>query len=67
MHEALSEALKEQCVVDRLRSVGALRLAARVVQEHQVQVGAVTELQAAELAVRDHDHVRDAAVPLASV
>ena len=60
VHEALAEPLEEQSVVDRLRAIGALRLAARVVQEHQVQVRAVAELQAAELAVRDHDHVRDA-------
>ncbi len=60
VHETLPEALEEQSVVDRLRSVGALRLAARVVQEHQVQVRAVAELQAAELAVRNHDHVCDA-------
>ena len=46
VHEALAQALEEDCVVDDLRAVGALRLAARIVQEHEIEVRPVTRARA---------------------
>ena len=51
MHDALREAHEEHLVVDRLRGVGFLPLAVRIVQEHEIEIGGVAELHAAELAV----------------
>ena len=51
---------EEHGVVERLRAVGLLLLTGRVMQEHQIQVGAVTQLQATELAVGDDGKARRA-------
>ena len=51
MHDALREADKEDLVIDRASPVGLLALAARVVEKHEIQIGGVTELHAAQLAV----------------
>src|SRR2546423_11888717 len=51
VHDALREPHEEQLVVDGARAAGLLMLAVRVVQEHEVQIRAVAELHAAELAV----------------
>src|SRR6185437_966061 len=53
VHDALRQAYEKQLVVDRLGAARLLALAARVVQEHQVQVRGIAELHAAELAVAD--------------
>jgi hypothetical protein len=41
VHESLHEPQEEHAVIHDLRAGGALHLAARVVQEHQVEVGSV--------------------------
>src|SRR6202035_4550571 len=51
MHDALSQAQKEDAVVERARSRGLLNLAARIVQKDQIEIGAITQLQASQLAV----------------
>ena len=56
MHEPLHQPQEEHAVLDDLRAGRALHLAVRVVQEHQVEVRAVPQLDAAELAVGDDDH-----------
>ena len=53
VHDALREADEEHLVVDRLRAASVSALAGGVVQEHEVEVGGVAELDAAELAVAD--------------
>ena len=49
---------EEHRVLERLRAVGLLGLARGVVQEHEVEVRAVAELEAAELAVGDDAELR---------
>ena len=57
MDDALAQASEELRAVDGLGAVGlGLRIA--VMNEHQVQIRAVTELQATDLAVADDDEVR---------
>src|SRR5216110_1891965 len=51
VNQALHEPRKEPLVVERRRAVGLLLLTARIVQEHEIQIRAVAELEAAELAV----------------
>ena len=53
VHQPLHQPQEEHLVVHDLRPGRALHLAGRVVQEHEVEVGAVAELDAAELAVGD--------------
>src|SRR5882762_8531360 len=53
MHDPLREPHEEQLVVDRTRARGLLRLAMRIVQEHQIEIGRIAELDTAELAVTD--------------
>src|SRR5208337_1377303 len=60
MDDALSEAQEEHAVVERTLAPGLLKPAARIMQEHEVQIRAVAELQAAELAVSGHRDVHDA-------
>ena len=58
VHDALRQPQKEHAIVERLRAVSALDIAAGVVQKHQIEVGTVAKLEAAELAVgnrRDAD------------
>src|SRR5580658_9480859 len=49
MHDALSQPQEEHAVVDA--AGGLLKLAGRVVEEHEVEIRPVPELKAAELAV----------------
>ena len=51
--QSLHEPEHEDAVIDGLRARSPLRLATGVMQEDHVQVGTVTQLQAAELAVTD--------------
>ena len=60
MHDALSKPQKEHHIVERAFAPGLLNLAARVVQEDEIEIGAVAEFQAAELAVTRHRHLHDA-------
>src|SRR5690606_34048739 len=52
--QALDQAREEPRVVERGGPRRLLVAAGRVVQEHEVEVRAVAELEAAELAVADH-------------
>ena len=61
VHQPLREAHEEHLVVDAARPFGLLLRAARVVQEHQIEIRAVAELHAAELAVADHAESHGAA------
>ena len=63
VHDALSQPQEEHAVVDA--AGGLLKLAGRVVQEHEVEIRPVAELEAAELAVaggRNLDDPRRAVV-----
>ena len=62
VHDALGEAHEEHLVVDRARRIGLLLFAVRVVQEHEVEIGGVAELHAAELAVADGGDAHRAAL-----
>ena len=53
MYELADETRKEHGVIELLVATGHLPATPRVVQENQVQVGAVRKLQSAELAVTD--------------
>ena len=53
VNQALHEAAEEALVVERRIAVGLLLRAARVVQEHEVEIGPVAELEPRELAVAD--------------
>src|SRR3954465_2751100 len=56
MDQSLSQALKEDRVFDRCFAIRALLFTARVVQEHQVEIGAITQLKTTQLAVSDDNH-----------
>src|SRR5262245_17909285 len=51
--EPLHEATEEALVVERRHAVGLLLVAARIVQEDEIEIRAVAELEAGELAVAD--------------
>src|SRR5262245_7752376 len=51
--EPLHETTEEALVVERRHAVGLLLLAARVVQEDEIEIRAVTELEAGKLAIAD--------------
>src|SRR4051812_41479544 len=54
MNQPLDEPREEALVFQRRLAIRLLLRAARVVQEHEVEIGAVAELEAAELAVADY-------------
>src|SRR6185503_9980531 len=58
MDEPLYEAAEEALVVERRHTIGLLLSAARIVQEDEIEVGAVTELEARKLAVANHREPR---------
>lgn len=60
VHDALRETYEEDLVVERRLGVGLLLLAAGVVQENEIEVGGVTEFDAAELALADRTDPHDA-------
>src|SRR5258708_19515688 len=51
MHDALSQSQKEDAVVERPLTLGLLNFSARIVQKDQIKIGAITQLQASQLAV----------------
>ena len=53
MNEALHEPAEETLVVERRRAVGFLMRTARIVQKHEIEIGAIAELETRELAVAD--------------
>src|SRR5258708_33057049 len=64
MHDALSQAQEEDAVVERPLALRLLNFSARIVQEDQIEIRAITQLQASQLAVtRDGDAYR-AQIPL---
>nr|VVN20140.1 hypothetical protein PS652_04277 [Pseudomonas fluorescens] len=66
MNDALAQAGKELRAVDRLGAVG-FGLRVTVVDEHQVQVRAVTQLDPADLAVADNNEARVAQAAIAAL
>src|ERR1017187_4627530 len=59
MHDSLSQHQKEHAVVQRSFARGLLKLAVRVVQKYQIEIGSVAEFQSAEFAVARHRHLDD--------
>ena len=60
VHEALHEPCKKHCVVERPEPVRFLVRPAAIVNEHQVEVRAITQFETAELAVTDDAQARGA-------
>ena len=56
VHQPLHQPQEEHAVVHHRGTRSRLEFACGVVQEHEVEIGAVAELDAAELAVGDDDH-----------
>src|ERR1700683_492420 len=65
MDDALSETQEEHDIVDLAFAPRLLNFAARIVQKHEIEIRAVAELQAAELAVTSHGDLHDASVRVA--
>ena len=58
VHESLAEAIEEDGVVDHLGPRRLLHIAARIVEEDQVEIRGVAELPAPQLAVADRRETR---------
>src|SRR5262245_25631525 len=60
VHQSLSEPREEHGVLDRLRAAGHLILACGIMEEHEIEIGSISEFEAAELSIRDDDRMRGA-------
>ncbi len=56
MHDALPQAQEEHDIVERTLALGLLNGTARIVQKHQIKIGAIPEFQTSQLAVTGDGH-----------
>ena len=53
MYQSTYQATEEEAIVEWLVTIGRLFRAARIVQEHNIEIGAIGELESAQFAVGD--------------